>query len=199
MDGIGGLHRLHELSEKEKLTGKLIRNLHENRCHIDDIKVEHSRGCVPMLSCKLEMPYREYIDTDSEWNYRYFDRESIDAFWPRLDLMKKRDGEKIKKVIFSGPMTIVLWNDGTKTMVECKEEDFDYEKGLAMAIAKKYLGTNKNRSNYYDAFKKWIPEDKVRTEVTSAGLTFTFENGHEVSKKLGKIFGTPTVWFGKGE
>ena len=44
----------------------------------------------------------------------------------------------IHKVIFNDPATIVLWYDGTKTVVKCGPEDkFDTEKGLAMAIVKK--------------------------------------------------------------
>ena len=65
----------------------------------------------------------------------------------------------IKKVIFNEPATIVFWSDDTKTVVKCDKDDiFDPEKGLAMAIAKKALGTNKNRSNYYDIFKKYLKE-----------------------------------------
>ena len=61
---------------------------------------------------------------------------------------------KIKKVIFNKPATIVLWADGTKTVVKAQEKErFNKEKGLAMAIAKKVLG---NQGNYYDEFKKWI-------------------------------------------
>lgn len=64
----------------------------------------------------------------------------------------------IKKVIFHDPATIVLWNDGTKTVVKCGENDiFDPEKGLAMAIAKKALGNN---GSYYNLIKKWLPEPK---------------------------------------
>lgn len=63
---------------------------------------------------------------------------------------------EIKKVIFNDPATIILWNDNTKTIVKCDSNDkFDFEKGLAMAIAKKMLGDNK--SKYYDIFKKWLP------------------------------------------
>ena len=62
----------------------------------------------------------------------------------------------INKVIFSGPCTIVLWNDGSKTIVRCTDEKFDKEKGLAMCIAKKALG---NKGKYYDVFKKWIEEE----------------------------------------
>lgn len=68
---------------------------------------------------------------------------------------------RIKDVIFNDPATIVLWEDGTKTVVKCNgEQVFDPEKGLAMAIVKKYMGTNKSKSNYCDIFKKWIPEVK---------------------------------------
>lgn len=71
----------------------------------------------------------------------------------------------IKNVHFSGPCTVVIWEDKTKTVVRCKDNDVvDYEKGLAMAIAKKALGTNKSGSNYYDIFKKWLPKEEENTE-----------------------------------
>lgn len=81
----------------------------------------------------------------------------------RYDLIKKKTKEtsKIKNVIFNDPATIVFWSDGTKTVVKCGENDiYDPEKGLAMAVAKKYLGTNKSHSNYMDEFKKWLPKDE---------------------------------------
>lgn len=69
--------------------------------------------------------------------------------------------QKIKNVIFNYPATIVFWSDGTKTVVKCGENDiYDPEKGLAMAVAKKYLGTNKSHSNYMDEFKKWLPKEE---------------------------------------
>ena len=61
---------------------------------------------------------------------------------------------QIKKVIFSGPCTIVFWEDGTKTMVRQQENDIlDKEKGLAMAIAKKVYG---NKGNYNNVLKRWL-------------------------------------------
>lgn len=62
----------------------------------------------------------------------------------------------IKKVIFNNPATIVMWEDGTKTVVKAEGEDYDPEKGLAMAIAKKAFG---NEGNYYNEFKKWLPKE----------------------------------------
>ena len=50
----------------------------------------------------------------------------------------------IREVIFNDPATIVFWLDGTKTIVKKADDDpWDPEKGLAMAIIKKYFGTNK--------------------------------------------------------
>lgn len=79
---------------------------------------------------------------------------------PRLDL-------GIKNVIFNYPATIVLWNDGTKTVVKAQGDDvYDPEKGLTMAIVKKLLG---NQGNYYNELKKWLPkEEKVEFGVTFA-------------------------------
>lgn len=62
----------------------------------------------------------------------------------------------IKKVIFNNPATIVMWEDRTKTVVKAEGEDYDPEKGLAMAIAKKAFG---NEGNYYNEFKKWLPKE----------------------------------------
>lgn len=63
----------------------------------------------------------------------------------------------IKRVIFNDPATIILWADGTKTVVKCaKDETFDPEKGLAMAIAKKAIG---NEGWYYDIFKAFLPKE----------------------------------------
>ena len=62
----------------------------------------------------------------------------------------------IKRVKFNPPATIVFWTDNTKTVVKCKGEDYDPEKGLAMCICKKVLG---DKGNYYEVFKKWLPKE----------------------------------------
>ena len=72
----------------------------------------------------------------------------------------------IEKVIFNEPATIVFWSDGTKTVVKCDKDDiFDPEKGLAMAVAKKVLGTNASNSNYYDIFKKYLKEYEQNKKI----------------------------------
>lgn len=67
------------------------------------------------------------------------------------------DTPHIKNVIFNPPATIVFWADGTKTVVKCQNhEEFDHEKGLAMAFFKKMHG---NKGHYFEEIKKWIDKD----------------------------------------
>lgn len=69
----------------------------------------------------------------------------------------------IRKVIFNDPATVVLWSDGTKTVVKCGPDDiFDKEKGLAMAIVKKMAG---NDSRFHKIFKKWCKPDETNEDA----------------------------------
>lgn len=83
---------------------------------------------------------------------------------------------EIEKVIFNDPATIVLWGDGSKTVVKTQGNDvYDPEKGLAMCFAKKYLG---NYGNYYEMFKAWLPEETEETSNVSRDLIVEyFKNG----------------------
>lgn len=63
---------------------------------------------------------------------------------------------QIKRVIFNDPATIVLWADGTKTIVKCqrnKGDTFSKETGLAMAIAKRAYG---NEGKFNEIFNRWL-------------------------------------------
>lgn len=110
---------------------------------------------------------------------------------------RRENNMKIKKVIFNDPVTVVLWEDGAKTIVKAGENDiYDPEKGLAMAIAKKALG---NKGNYYEVFKKWLPEkdfeslcEKIRQNQTldkcfghPEDRNKTLYSISELAKKLG--------------
>ena len=88
----------------------------------------------------------------------------------------------IKNVIFSGPCTIVQWTDGDKTIVRCENEDFDKEKGLAMAIVKKLFGTNESKSNYNDIFKKWIPEEEKVPEFLNKKMNVSEDKKYHTVK-----------------
>ena len=82
---------------------------------------------------------------------------------------------EIKNVIFNDPATIVFWEDETKTVVKCQDGDeFDPEKGLAMAIAKKAYG---NKGSYCNKLKKWLSKeeqvDTNRSIFVPKEFTFT--------------------------
>ena len=68
----------------------------------------------------------------------------------------------IKRVIFNGPATIVFWNDGTKTVVKCAEEEI-YNKRTAImwAIMKKAYG---NSSRVNKAFDELIEGDEASND-----------------------------------
>lgn len=83
----------------------------------------------------------------------------------------------ITNVIFNDPATIVFWSDGTKTVVKCCEDDeFDEEKGLAMAVCKKVSGNDSKK--FHRGLRRWIkpaPEPAPELEAY-LGLSKLFTN-----------------------
>lgn len=78
-------------------------------------------------------------------------------FYPQKNIMPP-----IEKVIFNGPATIVLWEDGEKTVVKCRDEDvFGFEYGLAMAVAKRYFGSRAEFEKMVKAAKdEWLSKNR---------------------------------------
>lgn len=93
---------------------------------------------------------------------------------------KEYEKMKIENVIFNDPATIVFWRDGSKTVVKAKDEPYDPEKGLAMAIAKKAYG---NEGNYYNEFKKFIKDEPkkllTKDELIDTLSSFAEEESEE--------------------
>lgn len=130
----------------------------------------------------------KYID-------KYIDYENdilVKNYVPYSDIYnritsKQKAMNSITKVIFNDPATIVIWSDGTKTVVKCDERDeFDPEKGLAMAICKKHFGGG----FYNDIFKKWIPEETPEIEIDGQiSMTEIAEKLEAFAKKAKSTFG----------
>lgn len=103
-----------------------------------------------------------YIDTDiagEAMRYCMHDVAISESCW-RVQQKKSEEEEtmkfgvpKIKQIIFNDPATVVLWEDGTKTVVHARDEEFDPEKGVAMAVARKALG---NDREYYTYLQRHI-------------------------------------------
>ena len=97
----------------------------------------------------IDQPSWEYAAKISEEMYNRVNKSFGIKSWKNID-------DKIKRVIFNAPATIILWKDGTKTVVKCGEnEEYDPEKGLAMALVKHFLG---NKGNYNNLFRKYLKE-----------------------------------------
>lgn len=79
---------------------------------------------------------------------RFVPREIVNVL---KELPSLNSSVTMKKVIFNDPATIVYWEDDTKTVVKCQDEEFDKEKGLLAAIAKKVYG---NKGNFNNIIKK---------------------------------------------
>ena len=79
------------------------------------------------------------------------------------DVYNKRIFSEIKDIIINDPATIILWKDGTKTVVKCQPVDtFDPEKGIAMAILKKLYG---NSGFYKDIFEPAIEKYELKKSL----------------------------------
>lgn len=172
------------MSDLEKVDGVATLRIGELEYEVDVYSVEAEQKKPVLLDTTrlrdFEPHYIEALDTTPQ-------RVTINGFFRRCtnkaDRRSPKDRiiPKIKKVIFNPPATIVLWGDGTKTVVkandrcghtvtatsysdngETKTEEieigelYDPEKGLAMCIAKKALG---NKGNYYNEFKRWLEDN----------------------------------------
>lgn len=90
-----------------------------------------------------------------------------------IDSMLDNIVDHIKDVIFSGPCTIIIWDDGTKTMVRKKaDEDDDRELAILHCIMLYLAG---NRRQHY---KKII--SKLKTNgMNRASKSHTIKNTRE--------------------
>lgn len=89
---------------------------------------------------------------------------------------------KPRKLIVNGPATVILWSDGTKTVAKCNtDEPFDPEKGVAIAIAKRFISGNKLHRMFDDALSQinnsdnnplnaWLESIRAATASFGSGI-----------------------------
>lgn len=128
------------------------------RKELVNVAKEKYFGCGYMLRCPSVSLDKYIVDLANGGSDTDADGERPSAYIPG-----------IKNVHFNDPMTIVLWEDGTKTIVKCQDGDvYSEELGLAMCIAKKALG---NKGNFNEVFKKWLPVESAYPSVQTAPVT----------------------------
>lgn len=91
---------------------------------------------------------------------------------PKVRVTKSVSLQDISKVIFNYPATIVFWDDGTKTIVKCKEGDqWDPHAGISAAIAKKFFGNQVSKWVKNAEYEKVPPVEKPEVTIDGPSIT----------------------------
>jgi acyl carrier protein len=117
--------------------------------------------------------YKKFKEGIENMNYKPF----IYADWGMNFTNKNKTLPEIKQVIFNPPATIIIWRDNSKTIVKMHNEDYDEEKGFAMAILKKLFGGR----NQYMKYIKNATRQEQKKEIKKEKETTTVE---KVSQKV---------------
>lgn len=129
-----------------------------------------------------------------DWNAEWGDSHQ------KLNPLRDWKSTVIEKIIFSGPCTIILWEDGTKTIAKVSEgEEFDPEKSVAVCFMKKIMGhteTNKLLRKAHDQYNK--EQQKVLGERASK-LLEAIKNVKETYKPTSCnrcVYFRPSLYYG---
>ena len=97
-----------------------------------------------------------YIDGKPISEFMSFESWLLEPRYVHPNTQFEKVTKNISKVIFNEPATIILWKDGSKTVVKTQDnEPFDREKGFLMAVMK-YL--NDGKANFNNVIKEWCDE-----------------------------------------
>lgn len=153
---------IEEVREKEKMFANNLTQVNDikvifngRECNVLNMEIKHPGDPRELPTIKLECSV-----TKSSIPYHEYAKQKKTTEEPKFPTIRAMD---IKNVIFNPPATIVFWADGTKTVVKAENEDFDPEKGLAMAITKKILG---NTGHYFEIVKKLTKDAPVGEPVS---------------------------------
>ena len=91
-------------------------------------------------------------------------------------------GMTVERIIVNGPALVIFWKDGDKTVVKCHDEDFDIEKGIAMAIAKRVLGS-RNKMNKLIKMVEYQDESQDKAPTSLKGKNILQVIFDELSSK----------------
>ena len=117
--------------------------------------MEHNCSeCIFCDSASYAYPCRECI-IEGNWEYFITKRTALSLPWNYSTIFSESIG--IKKMILNPPATILIFDDGTKSVVKCMEgEEYDAEKGVALSLLKKVLGEKKYKKLLKDTNKKFV-------------------------------------------
>lgn len=94
--------------------------------------------CLGDKFVNISVPKQEY-NSDYGIHYTFDNIVDYSIYFSDNDVKLMED--YVKKVYFNQPYTIVIWNDGTKTIVKCAEGcKYDKYTGLMTCFLKKFMG-----------------------------------------------------------
>lgn len=123
-------------------------NGREYECHITEAVMNMTTGCCPELNVTMRLDTVSEAHCVPPWERKvYVEPPTFPPYIPTYMVRNIPQTGRLmaKQVIYNPPATVVLWADGTKTVVKCDPEDtYDKRTGLALCYMKKALG-NKSR------------------------------------------------------
>ena len=112
--------------------------------------------------------------------YCYNDILSVEKYKASIELRVDIPG-MIDRVIFNDPATIILWKDGSKTVVKRSDDDiWDPEKGFCMAVIKKLYG----RTSFIKRFME--PEEEMPILTVEEACESLKNFGKKLNDMMGK-------------
>lgn len=110
---------------------------------------------------KIGVRFDDRTNPNSEYGVFWFKETSL-AVIPDRDTITEIS---VKQIIYSGPKTIIIWSDGSKTIVSCSKNDvYDRYAGFCAAVTKKIFGSNSNIKKVINQCTKNRPIDACKNK-----------------------------------
>lgn len=146
---------LYEAFKREVSTAEVMSKVHQS--------VDNKMKCVAAANHKDELDAITYVmaqincvEPVSHVNCRC----SISGEWGQTAVPKK--------IIYSGGRTIVMWDDGTKTIVKCADDqEFDEYSGFVAAFAKKVFGSTSGIKKMINRLRAPEPNKPAKNKLNS--------------------------------
>lgn len=104
----------------------------------------------------------------------------------KIDPMEAVDFLKPRRIIYSGPKTIVFWPDGTKTIVSLMEgQEHDEYGAFCAAVVKKMFGATHKAKQFLDTVKSYKASNPRRPKnATEESMTVEVFAGSEEVREV---------------
>ena len=105
------------------------------------------------------------------------DKEGLDEAIMKIFGIESRKAPKAKQVILNDPATVVIWEDGTKTVTKAKDGDeYDDKVGLLLCAVRKASNNRIRVEDMEEAVRAVAKLDERQMRALSAALEVTADN-----------------------